>query len=473
MLPQKGDATMRWTLTVVLGLAVVGLAGCSGVCNDEASVPVIAQGGGEPVLTYELPHDVDLAQKMPQQADFDLYSWKEFVALNWPANADGTPNKKVKIGEESKARRVWEFYMDPGDVFLPDGSKPVWKVRQDLGAGLNMIKGAGQAKGRILDALHFPVVDQDKNFIVFGIRLNKDEFDYIAANGLYSKKGQQGPTIRDEKFISFPAGAKDGAVGAVEIKTAWRIFPPDPKPDPEILKRYFTTQAVLTIPKENSATGKELNIPAMLGLVGFHIAHKTKSFPQWVWSTFEHVDNLTAPAGKKPTFRDPDCDEMKCPPNSRPVPPGVAVPAKPEEPEEAPFKPYLWSDKAPFAGPNQRIPVQVKRLAKITDDTVKLNESWQKALRAVDADSMWQNYQLISTQWPLKPFARQPGQLPGAGGTNPTVSVYEGSPVPTLLANIPIEVYNQDTSSCIKCHSKATTTNGDYADFSYLLQFAK
>src|SRR5512143_1938455 len=27
----------------------------------------------------------------PQQRPFDIFSWESFVALNWPANADGTP----------------------------------------------------------------------------------------------------------------------------------------------------------------------------------------------------------------------------------------------------------------------------------------------------------------------------------------------------------------------------------------------
>lgn len=29
-----------------------------------------------------------------------------------------------------------------------------------------------------------------------------------------------------------------------------------------------------------------------MGLVGFHIVQKTPSAPQWIWSTFEQVDNV-------------------------------------------------------------------------------------------------------------------------------------------------------------------------------------
>jgi hypothetical protein len=58
-----------------------------------------------------------------------------------------------------------------------------------------------------------------------------------------------------------------------------------------------------------------------LGLVGFHIAHKVhahnlREYPdepsaQWVWSTFEHVNNAPiegdVTAGKKYNFYTPDC----------------------------------------------------------------------------------------------------------------------------------------------------------------------
>jgi hypothetical protein len=290
---------------------------------------------------------------------------------------------------------------------------------------------------------------------------------------LYNKEGQEGSTPLGEKFVSFTSGTKDGPVGAIEIKTAWRVFPPDPAPDPKILARYFIREVVLNIPKENSATGDALKITVKVGLVGFHIAHKTKNAPEWVWSTFEHVDNLTAPDGLKPTFFDPACTD--CQLNAKPIPKGGSVPADPGEPLKAPT-PYLWAASPPFASPNQRIPTQINRLTEIPCQTVELNSAWQKKLSEVDKDSVWQYYQLVGTQWPTEPFARKPGQKPvqepSPNSGIPSVAQYEGKPMPEKLANIPMEVYNQASSSCIRCHGKAFTTNGDYADFSYLLQLA-
>src|SRR5271166_501555 len=345
---------MNVMLRYVIALLIVKLIGSESY----------GQGKSVILLSSDLPHEVDIANATaPVQNDFDIFSWRSFVALNWPANPDGTPNKGVMIGQEPAERRVWEFYMAPEDVFLSDGSKPTWHSPKNVLGSFQMTKAPPEIQGTFLDALHFPVVDQSKNFVVFSIRLNKDEFDHIVDNGLYNKEGQKGSTPLGEKFVSFTSGTKDGPVGAIEIKTAWRVFPPDPAPDPKILARYYIRDVVLNIPKENSATGDALKITVKVGLVGFHIAHKTKNAPQWVWSTFEHVDNLTAPDGLMPTFFNPACAD--CLPNAKPIPKGVSVPADPDEPPKAPAQPYLWANSPPFASPNQRIPTQIKRLTPI------------------------------------------------------------------------------------------------------------
>lgn len=42
------------------------------------------------------------------QHDFDVLSWQTFVALNWPANADGSANTSAKIGAPGKTVGVVE-----------------------------------------------------------------------------------------------------------------------------------------------------------------------------------------------------------------------------------------------------------------------------------------------------------------------------------------------------------------------------
>lgn len=56
------------------------------------------------VLSPVLPATVAVPQPNPDleqlQTDFDVFSWQTFVALNWPANSNGSPNTDVTIGQQ-------------------------------------------------------------------------------------------------------------------------------------------------------------------------------------------------------------------------------------------------------------------------------------------------------------------------------------------------------------------------------------
>ena len=73
----------------------------------------------------------------------------------------------------------------------------------------------------------------------------------------------------------------------MELKAAWRVLT-----DPAQSSRYLTGQAVLV---NNGVCST-----ATVGLVGLHIIHKTVTQPQWIWATFEHVDNV--PPASPATF---------------------------------------------------------------------------------------------------------------------------------------------------------------------------
>ena len=72
----------------------------------------------------------------------------------------------------------------------------------------------------------------------------------------------------------------------VEVKTAWRVLN---APDPAYLTMSANIQG---FPKN----------PVTLGLVGFHLVINTKLHPEFVWATFEHVNNA------------PDCTNPQNPP---------------------------------------------------------------------------------------------------------------------------------------------------------------
>jgi hypothetical protein len=178
--------------------------------------------------------------------------------------------------------------------------------------------------------------------------------------------------------------------------------------------------------------------------------HKTIGAPQWVWSTFEHVDNC------------PTDGQVAAKPNysfynkNNPVAPINTPPPRPWDPNKT--------------EPPNRHPQIVRKLP-IDAATQKLNASWQAALRAVNAASVWQYYELVSTQWPTQP-------APKCDVATSAPANMSGVPAPQFLGNTTLESYIQGkvpnvSSSCIECHLNATTTASSFSDFTYLLQRAQ
>src|SRR5262249_47435241 len=97
-------------------------------CQDIPSPPAagLPAGLSFPVVDSKLPFDVTLSS-MPSlvndQKAFDLFSWDAFIALNWPADAQGTP-LPGGIGDNPTASRVWENYIAATQVFKAGGAPP-------------------------------------------------------------------------------------------------------------------------------------------------------------------------------------------------------------------------------------------------------------------------------------------------------------------------------------------------------------
>ena len=126
--------------------------------------------------------------------------------------------------------------------------------------------------------------------------INRDEFEYFKQNkfantGNYDVGGPLEQLSWQSKPLHFPDNIR-GLLkqGAVEIKAAWRVMCTDEsciKKDD--LSRYYVQDVQIYNPDTSSG---DICTPAQVGLVGMHIGHKTFWTPQWVWSTFEHVDNV-------------------------------------------------------------------------------------------------------------------------------------------------------------------------------------
>jgi hypothetical protein len=309
--------------------------------------------------------------------------------------------------------------------------------------------------------------------------VNKDEFDSIVADGFYNGDVQNqtaatgvNPTTGGQYRVKLPSGCNAGScpnnsaprTGAIEIKAAWRILT-----DPSQSSRYLTTEAVLI----NAAGACS---PATMGLVGLHIIHKTVSQPQFVWATFEHVDNV--PPASPSTFNNPGCH---CQTAISTACGGSATPfqncASGQTPGQAcsaniPPRTYPPSPACP-AFPNQ-----VTRNRAIsnnsTDPVVATNTAAQALLTASNPTTVFQYYELIDVLWSTSPqdnYTNQPNQPGPAAPLSMSGATPDASTLP--VANTTMETYVQRLT-CLTCHVNATVPAGNYAsDFSFILGDAK
>lgn len=388
-------------------------------------------------LSPTTPHDVDqqLQNKLTNTQEFaevqrlfEILSWQNFIALNWPRDAKGAAMPDI----DNKGDPAWTKWKESYEVYLPNGAKPArWGVqtlpphfKQKKSGDARILFRASKATAQnaniddeVDQAFTAPIWDQNGNIVHYEILLNEQEFDYLVSNELYNIDGQIAFSAAN-KTVSFPAASRD-KVGAIELKLAWKTI--DRTKDIE--QRFITQEAYVL--NADSTYSK-----ALVGLVGMHISLKTQSSPQWIWATFEHVDNLEANPlvkvnGKKlaPLFYDPDC--AICPINRSPNTVG-----------DYSSDPTLQKN-------------QIQRVLPIAAATQQLNQQVQALL--AQQNTVMQYYQLIGTQWPTEPEAKpypvethsaaNPPQLPEA-----VTNKSGGKPTPTYLTNMVMETYFQGST---------------------------
>jgi hypothetical protein len=189
-------------------------------------------------------------------------------------------------------------------------------------------------------------------------------------------------TTSTEPIVMLPCGdssiAGDAGEGAIEIKAAWRQLTADEASSGRFFKRkvvYYT-----------GAAGNQTFNNAIWGLVSLHIIHKTKSFPAFVFASWEQVDNY---------------DDTSTPPANK--------------------------QNLAFQNTGTRLPnIPVTRVHPIHSQVVATNASVHAAFKAGAADTVWQCYELIGVQ------GTPVNGPPPAGASSDDLSYY-------YLANIMVE----------------------------------
>jgi hypothetical protein len=447
------------TLLMVVLLASCGAdpeAGDEAVQEQATASPSFGcPARGQPSVTPVIPISV---VGLLNQSTANCFAWQEFIALNWAAdpstcaadpmvqaNEFGEPNPATPA--QPMGPSVWETYALAEEVFLPAGAKPAaWCSASSLsdrpmelsliskfdGHGPVEISDIGEAGtgGSWLTA-------QSGLLTFYSIHLNQDEFNYINDNTLYDARTQQ--EFAATQGINLPDASSGsssyGTTGAIELKAAWLELD-----DPADWPRYKTSPALIFYPGQSEPK------QAVVGLVGLHIIHKIAVAQQFIWATFEHVDNAPSAADNSLEQRDPPytyfnphCDPTtdyyKCKVNDPPNPGTTSSP----DPYDA--------------------PVQVMREIPISsgsNNVAGLNSAVWGVIEAANPDSVFLNYELVNVLWPSQSTNVVPGQ---------TTPLPDGVPQPNStsqpVANTTLETYFQDLT-CLSCHvdAKVASPNG-------------
>ncbi|TYL98427.1 hypothetical protein FXB40_05655 [Bradyrhizobium rifense] len=443
---------------VTTAIAAAATLALPAVAHAQATPPYLASFPGfAPALTPDMPGDVDIALKQrleraqefsKVQREFDLNAWQMFLALNWPTNDQG--QSAPRIEDTGFGPPHWTLWHDSSSIFQAKGAVPEScgkppqqrqfvlsrNLAAPVSAGLPAFRGPNEASvasrstrflgvisavgelnvsklgGDIQQAFTGPLIDQNGNFVFYEIMIDPNEVNYLCDNKLYNINGQVAFSTSGGK-VDMPTGhPQQNWSGSFELKLAWKVIggTGDHKDDPS---RFFTQRAEII---DQGDDGKPVKKTVEVGLVGMHIGHKSETSPQWIWATFEQIDNLdvdqVAHPNLHPSFFDPGC-------------------------------PLCTVNVQPQTDPNTRLyprtPVQASRTIPIPADKVALNREAQAVLAKLG--SVWQYYQLVDTQWPTAPSSK-----PSAWNSGLSQAVSNkpgGQPTPVFLTNITMETYFQ------------------------------
>jgi hypothetical protein len=363
-------------------------------------------------------------QQPASLCDFYLWSWQTFLYVTQADAASGDNRPRFLT------------YDTPADLFGPTAALRFPPAGRSPGTAQSLLKLAPRMTkeaepidiDQILQAGSSGIlVDQAGRTVYYQIHLNEDFSKFVKDHGFTDReKLKQAPAD-----LQFP-------VGVVELKSSWRVLAPGEDP-----KGAFTTLA--EIPRLiNKPGGKIVVDPTQtsretVALVGLHVVGVTQGHPEFIWATFEHVDNAPdLPAGIMP-------NDDKPVDNARSwtfYPKG----AKAKDSNKNVKTPVLKLDE-----PTQVLTPKTsvfRQFALGGSDTPTLitgltSSVWQRLPTALD---VWKNYFLVGAVW-----LRNPGQ-----DFKPDSEFDDGKLAgEKKLSNSTMETFTQSPAlrpNCFSCH---------------------
>ena len=241
-LPSTLMAVVRGARFFSCGFALTGLAfaapaGDDGPCDSDR----------EPWI-----YPVE-AEELSDPDSWARFAWDGFVALNWPqleGGQPGEPDTETTLCESPDARPAFLQWMQKDQLLLEGGASPgTWAeptfttptwTPPDGGPELPLLGALSKSdEPNFVDEFdeafsRRPLIDQDGNYVLFQIFLNKSEFEYFRQNGYYDAVNQYRAFLPDGAFVPFPDTGEPedfdppieledwARQGAIELKASWK-----------------------------------------------------------------------------------------------------------------------------------------------------------------------------------------------------------------------------------------------------------
>lgn len=423
----------------------------------------------ELAINYQVPGD--LPSSNASQKELATFAWNEFFALNWQSNwtstqQRGTPNTSWNFATSGKNPdlAVWETYIHRTELRPAKGNRG--SVNLNTGKPNYTFKDPINTTTNNVDLSNYWVnLDEDNEIgscyvyaydslqIMYMAKTNLVEYNYVrdmfpndsllkvaanaGANPSYLKKVSLGLSCNSDTashVVCLPCGSATEE-GSIEIKTAWRKLTSMDNPD-----RFLTREAVYyTYTKKD---GEATAVTGLFGLIGLHIIHKTQNYPSFVFASFEQVD-----------VRQADMKTI-----------GLDVPEV-----------VVNGDTIKRPNIDPHVPVAV--IDRAIPDTVGIvNQEAKSLITSLNAESVWQYYQLIGVQGqPLnyEQRAQDPNYFMANYGieSDSTLTFFHGSfgiPFDEKIINVIANGTSFNMGGCQGCHGQAQLGG---TDFSFLLDF--
>lgn len=379
---------------------------------------------------------------------FYKWAWQSFLYVTQSENVGEDP-RFIQFDTEN------DLFVTAGGNKMQLRAAPVRENARKHGLSLSVRNSPRtsrniQAKAVAQAGSHGIVVDRNNRSLYYGLHINADFTTFIKTT-LGLKKPDDIKNVDPNQ--SFPDGC-------LELKSSWRALTDEEKqPDnlKTLRKSFFITEAQVPTLAEQTDAGGNKTIVAFadkprsetVALVGLHVVGTTPGHPEFIWASFEHVENSPTPSTATLGDNDPVNNKKdftfyrkgktKKESNLNPVPDDIftpPVPLKLLDASKQTLAPIVDIYREFNSGNDGVEP---------DEDVCNLNNSVRARLAAIPELAVWSNYQLIGAVW-----LKDPATDFQAEKKFPPTTNFAGE---KKLSNSTMETFTQRKQfNCFGCH---------------------